>query len=48
MRPHLFKAAVLDVPFVDVMNTMLDESLPLTIGEYEEWEIQTEKNISQK
>ena len=37
MRPHLFKAAVLDVPFVDVINTMLDESLPLTIGEYEEW-----------
>ena len=37
MRPRLFKAALLDVPFVDVINTMLDESLPLTVGEFEEW-----------
>ena len=37
MRPDLFKAAVLRVPFVDVINTMLDESLPLTVGEFEEW-----------
>src|SRR5262249_5508998 len=37
MRPELFRAAVLRVPFVDVVNTMLDESLPLTIGEFEEW-----------
>jgi oligopeptidase B len=37
MRPDLVRAAVLRVPFVDVMNTMLDESLPLTIGEFEEW-----------
>jgi oligopeptidase B len=37
MRPDLWKAVVAQVPFVDVMNTMLDESLPLTIGEYEEW-----------
>jgi len=37
MRPHLFKAALLEVPFVDVINTMLDESLPLTVGEFEEW-----------
>src|SRR5262245_34124417 len=37
MRPDLFGAAVLRVPFVDVINTMLDESLPLTVGEYEEW-----------
>ncbi|HJQ24447.1 MAG TPA: S9 family peptidase [Blastocatellia bacterium] len=37
MRPELFKAAVVYVPFVDVMNTMLDESLPLTVGEFEEW-----------
>jgi oligopeptidase B len=37
MRPELFRAAVLRVPFVDVINTMLDESLPLTVGEYEEW-----------
>ena len=37
MRPALFEAAVLRVPFVDVINTMLDESLPLTVGEFEEW-----------
>ncbi len=37
MRPDLFAAAVLRVPFVDVINTMLDESLPLTVGEFEEW-----------
>jgi oligopeptidase B len=36
-RPTLFAAAVLRVPFVDVINTMLDESLPLTVGEFEEW-----------
>lgn len=37
MRPDLFKAVVSDVPFVDVINTMSDASLPLTVGEYEEW-----------
>ena len=37
MRPALFKAVVSHVPFVDVLNTMLDASLPLTVGEYEEW-----------
>jgi oligopeptidase B len=37
MRPDLFKAVVTKVPFVDVINTMLDESLPLTVGEFEEW-----------
>lgn len=37
MRPDLFKAVVADVPFVDVLNTMLDESIPLTVTEYEEW-----------
>ncbi|HXJ80783.1 MAG TPA: S9 family peptidase [Candidatus Methylomirabilis sp.] len=37
MRADLFAAAVLRVPFVDVVNTMLDESLPLTVGEFEEW-----------
>ena len=37
MRPDLFQAVVSQVPFVDVVNTMLDASLPLTVGEYEEW-----------
>jgi len=37
MRPDLCKAAVMMVPFVDVVNTMLDTSLPLTVGEFEEW-----------
>ncbi|HMI90613.1 MAG TPA: S9 family peptidase, partial [Polyangiales bacterium] len=36
-RPDLFRAALLDVPFVDVLNTMSDTSLPLTVGEFEEW-----------
>jgi oligopeptidase B len=37
MRPDLARGALLRVPFVDVINTMLDESLPLTVGEFEEW-----------
>ncbi len=37
MRPDLFRAIISHVPFVDVMNTMLDASLPLTVPEYEEW-----------
>mgnify|MGYP001333918374 CR=1 FL=1 len=37
LRPDLFKAVVSIVPFVDVMNTMRDDTLPLTIGEYLEW-----------
>ncbi len=37
MRPELFTVVVSHVPFVDVMNTMLDASLPLTVPEYEEW-----------
>ena len=37
MRPDLFHAALVGVPFVDVMNTMLDESIPLTVTEFEEW-----------
>ena len=37
MRPDLFKAAIAQVPFVDVVNTMLDETLPLTTLEFEEW-----------
>ncbi|MGH1449888.1 MAG: S9 family peptidase [Pseudomonadaceae bacterium] len=36
-RPGLFAAAVADVPFVDVFNTMNNPELPLTVGEYEEW-----------
>jgi oligopeptidase B len=37
MKPELFHAVVSHVPFVDVINTMLDTSLPLTVGEFEEW-----------
>ncbi len=37
MRPALFKVVLMHVPFVDVLSTMLDASLPLTVGEYEEW-----------
>jgi oligopeptidase B len=37
LRPDLFHAALVGVPFVDVMNTMLDESIPLTVSEFEEW-----------
>lgn len=43
LRPDLFKAVVSYVPFVDVMNTMLDASLPLTVGEYLEWGNPNEK-----
>ncbi len=37
LRPDLFKVVILQVPFVDAINSMLDESLPLTVGEFEEW-----------
>jgi oligopeptidase B len=37
MRPDLFRVVLCEVPFVDVMNTMLDPTIPLTVGEYEEW-----------
>ena len=37
MRPDLFKGVVAEVPFVDVITTMLDPSIPLTTGEYDEW-----------
>jgi oligopeptidase B len=37
LRPDLFAGAVAHVPFVDVVTTMLDESIPLTTGEYDEW-----------
>jgi len=43
MRPDLFKAVVAQVPFVDVLNTMLDGSLPLTTSEYIEWGNPNEK-----
>jgi oligopeptidase B len=43
LRPELWRAAVLVVPFVDVLNTMLDDSLPLTVIEYEEWGNPNEK-----
>jgi oligopeptidase B len=43
MRPDLFRAVHAGVPFVDVMNTMMDASLPLTTGEYLEWGDPTQK-----
>lgn len=42
-RPDLFKAVHAAVPFVDVMNTMFDDKLPLTVGEYLEWGNPNEK-----
>ena len=37
MRPDLFQVVIAGVPFVDVVNTMLDETIPLTVIEWEEW-----------
>ena len=37
MRPELWNGVIAAVPFVDVVTTMLDESIPLTTGEYDEW-----------
>lgn len=42
-EPSLYNLVVADVPFVDVINTMLDSSIPLTTGEYEEWGNPNEK-----
>jgi oligopeptidase B len=44
-RPELYKAALVGVPFLDVMNTMFDDSLPLTTGEYLEWGNPSEKQF---
>lgn len=43
MRPELYKGIVAQVPFVDVVTTMLDDSIPLTTGEYDEWGNPNEK-----
>jgi len=37
LRPELYRAVIAQVPFVDVVSSMLDESIPLTTGEYDEW-----------
>ena len=37
LAPELFRCVVAEVPFVDALTTMLDDSLPLTVGEWEEW-----------
>ncbi len=44
LRPDLFKAVIAMVPFVDVLNTMMDPTLPLTVTEYEEWGNPQEKS----
>jgi oligopeptidase B len=43
LRPDLFRVCVADVPFVDVVNTMLDPTLPLTVEEYDQWGNPNEK-----
>jgi len=37
MRPDLYRGVIANVPFVDVVTTMLDETIPLTTSEYDEW-----------
>ena len=43
MAPELYNGVVASVPFVDVVTTMLDDSIPLTTGEYDEWGNPNEK-----
>lgn len=43
MKPEIFKGVIAAVPFVDVVTTMLDDSIPLTTGEYDEWGNPNEK-----
>jgi oligopeptidase B len=45
MRPDLFRSVVANVPFVDVVTTMLDPSIPLTTGEYDQWGHPEEKQF---
>ena len=45
MAPDLYKGVIASVPFVDVVTTMLDESIPLTTGEYDEWGNPNEKEF---
>lgn len=45
MRPDLFQGVIANVPFVDVVTTMLDESIPLTTGEFKEWGNPKEKEF---
>lgn len=47
-RPELFHCAIAEVPFVDVLNTMLDPELPLTVTEYDEWGNPQEPDVYQR
>ncbi len=46
MAPNLYHGVIADVPFVDVVTTMLDDTIPLTTFEYDEWGNPNEKNIT--
>jgi len=48
LRPELFKAVIAEVPFVDVVTTMLDTSIPLTTGEFNEWGNPAEKQAYER
>ena len=45
LAPELYNGVIADVPFVDVVTTMLDDTIPLTTSEYDEWGNPKEKNI---